>query len=253
MKNEGYSLTDLHRLLLGRAPWSFALEVMLRTCFVYVLLVTVVRLLGKRMSGQLSNLELAVMIVLGAIVSAPMQVPQRGIVPGALLLGLLLVLQRTLSVLGTRSARLERTIQGPTSILVKDGRIEVHALERARISHEQLFSILRVQKYLHLGQLRRVYLESNGSLSSLRAGNPQPGLSVAPAFDRDRQPPPGRSTSLVACSRCGNVRPASPPPGPCGACGNETWRPAIGETGGDERGPTRARGDSSEVHSEQQS
>jgi uncharacterized membrane protein YcaP (DUF421 family) len=219
----------MHRILLGTAPSSFILEVLLRTCLVYAILVIVVRLLGKRMTGQLSNLELAVMLVLGAIVSAPMQIPERGIAPGALLLVLLLGLQRTLSALATRSARFERWLLGRTSILVKDGRIQLEALHRARISREQLLSTLRTQRFRHLGEVRRVYLESSGSFSVLRAPNPGPGLTLAADFDPSREPPAARAVPLVACGECGKVEKDDAHPQRCVVCGRSMWRSAVGE------------------------
>jgi hypothetical protein len=54
------SLADWHRLLLGKAPFAFLLELLLRATVVYLALLLIVRLLGKRMSGQLTNLELGV-------------------------------------------------------------------------------------------------------------------------------------------------------------------------------------------------
>jgi uncharacterized membrane protein YcaP (DUF421 family) len=64
-------LTDWKRILFGTAPASFLLEVLARTAVMYVALLVVLRLLGKRMSGQITILEMAILISLGAIVSVP--------------------------------------------------------------------------------------------------------------------------------------------------------------------------------------
>src|SRR4051812_43129161 len=109
------SLATWKRILIGTAPFGFALEVFLRTIVVYLVLVAAVRLLGKRMSGQITNLELGVMMTLGAIVSVPMQSPDRGIVPGLLLLVCVVLLQRGFSEIGTRSSRAERLLLGEAS------------------------------------------------------------------------------------------------------------------------------------------
>ena len=60
------------RLLMGNDPFQFLGEIVIRTVLVYLALMLAVRLLGKRMSGQITNLELAVMIPLGAIVAVPL-------------------------------------------------------------------------------------------------------------------------------------------------------------------------------------
>jgi uncharacterized membrane protein YcaP (DUF421 family) len=75
MKKEEVHLADWKRLLMGNATWEFLLEATLRTLLMYVILLTILRLMGKRMNGQISILELAVMISLGAIVSLPCNRP----------------------------------------------------------------------------------------------------------------------------------------------------------------------------------
>ena len=79
MKKEDIHLGDLARILFGEAPPLFLLEVFVRTLIVYVFLLYILRWLGKRMSGQLTIMELSVMLTLGAIVSASMQIPDHGI------------------------------------------------------------------------------------------------------------------------------------------------------------------------------
>jgi uncharacterized membrane protein YcaP (DUF421 family) len=61
-------------------------EVFIRTLIIYVFLLFVLRWLGKRMSGQLAIMELSVMLTLGAIAAASMQLPDHGILEGFLLL-----------------------------------------------------------------------------------------------------------------------------------------------------------------------
>lgn len=154
----------------------------------------------------------------------------QGILPSLVLLAWLLVLQRSLSKLATRSASFERKILGETSIIVKDGRIELGALEEAHVSREQLFATLRTQRIRHLGEVARVYLEACGAFSVLRAAEARPGLTLAPSFeDEDGQAPPARRTDLVACGSCGDVQPARERGERCACCGRSNFRPALGE------------------------
>jgi uncharacterized membrane protein YcaP (DUF421 family) len=78
----------------------FLLEVLARTAAVYLVLILLVRMLGKRMSGQISNIELSVMVVLGAIVSGAFQLPDRGVLPALMLMLTLLALQRGVRLRG---------------------------------------------------------------------------------------------------------------------------------------------------------
>jgi uncharacterized membrane protein YcaP (DUF421 family) len=168
------------RLLVGEEPFAFLGEVLLRTAIVYSFLTFTMRALGKRMGGQTSNLELAVMVSLGAIVSLPMQVGESGIAPSVVLLVCLLGLQRGVTMLGARHARVERLTQGSPSILVRDGVLCLPELAHARISRRELFSILRTHGVCQLGEVKRVYLESGGVISILRADPVGQGSSTLP-------------------------------------------------------------------------
>src|SRR5947209_8437399 len=97
MKKEEIHLYDIKRILLRQAPAAFLLETLLRTLIVYIGLLFIIRLLGKRMAGQLTITEMAVILTLGAIVSPPMQMPDHGIVMGLFILAGIALLQRGLT------------------------------------------------------------------------------------------------------------------------------------------------------------
>src|SRR5206468_811332 len=146
-------------ILFGEAPPVFMLEVFLRTIIVYLGLLVVVRLLGKRMQGQLTITEMAVMLTLGAIVSPAMQIPDKGILMGLLLLLCILIFQRSLTWINFINERIEKLTQGELITLVKDGKLNVEEMKRSRISHQQLFQVLREKSIFNLGDVERVYLE----------------------------------------------------------------------------------------------
>src|SRR6195952_5060980 len=121
MKKEDVDLGDLTRILFGEAPPLFLVEVFIRTLITYIFLLFILRWLGKRMSGQLTIMELSVMLTLGAIVSASMQLPDHCILEGILLLHCALGFQRGISYLGVLSTKFERLTQGKVGMLIKDG------------------------------------------------------------------------------------------------------------------------------------
>jgi uncharacterized membrane protein YcaP (DUF421 family) len=231
-------LTDWKRLLLGNAPAGFLLEMLLRLIVVYAALALVIRLFGKRMSGQLTNVDLAVMLLLGAIVGAPLTIPERGLLPALLLLGALVALHWGLNALGARSARLEDVTQGQGTLFLKEGRLNRPELEHCGVSNEQLFSALRAKGVNHLGELKRVYFEANGEYSLIRAPLAKPGLTVQPASDVALQRVLPRDDTARACARCGHVVPAPASHGPCEHCAAEEWSPAI--AGAQEQKPAAA-------------
>jgi uncharacterized membrane protein YcaP (DUF421 family) len=220
------SLQTWKRMLIGNAPFGFALEVLLRTAVVYLVLIAAVRLLGKRMSGQVTNLELGVMLTLGAIVSVPMQAAERGIVPGLVLLCSIVLIQRGSSQLEASSLSAARLLIGKPSLLVRDGVLLPRELEHAHLSQQQLFSVLRTQHVRHLGEVERVYLEAFGAFSVLRRTKPVPGLSVLPS---PAELAKGSASPALVCSYCGHAAPGTgQAQGCCSNCSHGEWTAPVG-------------------------
>lgn len=162
MEYDEVDLWDWHRILIGDAPTIYLLEVFFRTLIIYLALVMTIRIMGKRMGGQLTLAEMAVMITLGAIISVPMQIYDRGILMGFTALVVAYLFQRGYNYLQVLNPRFEELNLGEVSLLIKDGKIQHEQLKAARISKNQLFSILRNKKVTHLSQVRRLYLEACG-------------------------------------------------------------------------------------------
>src|SRR4051812_18331193 len=215
----------IHRILLGNAPFGYLAELLIRVVLVYTLLLVVVRFLGKRMSGQITNVELGVMIVLGGIVAVPLEIADRGMLPGLLLLVTVLALQRALGAIQSRSAAAERVMLGHASTLVRDGVIQLAELEQAAISQQELFALLRASKIRQLGEVGRVYLEAYGFLSVWRARRPVPGLAVLPNEDGEFAARLVTARDQAACDYCGWVTDA--PAKRCAHCAREHFTPAV--------------------------
>jgi uncharacterized membrane protein YcaP (DUF421 family) len=233
MKKEEIHLSDIMRILFGQAPPIFLLEVFIRTLLIYLILILVMRWLGKRMSGQLTIMELAVMLTLGAIVSVPMQMPDRGIIQGVVLLLCALAFQRGVSLLGFRSGKIEDTLQGKSSLLVKNGILQLDQMRKDRITKQQIFSKLRQENIFNLGTVERIYLEACGLFSIYKTDEPRAGLPVLPPDDQDiykdtkqaeLQTP--QRNALVACTNCGYAKPKEDNAA-CENCGENNWVNAV--------------------------
>ena len=231
MKKEEIRLDDIQRILFGQAPPEFLLETFIRTVIIYILLLVIVRWLGKRMSGQLTIMEMAVMLTLGAIVSVPMQVPDRGLLQGVLLLLCTLLFQRGISLLGFKNEKTENMLQGKTSLLIKDGVLQLKQMKKDRISRQQVFSELRQENILNLGMVDRLYLEAEGLFSIFKANEPRPGLPIFPPDDQDlanKQVPATTqgSIQLLACIGCGTIKEKNED-AVCTDCGHEEFINAV--------------------------
>ena len=217
----------IQRLLIGDGPWAFLIEIVPRAVIIYALLLVAMRLMGKRMAAQLSITELAVVLMLVAAIGVPIQVSSQGVLPAAVVLFAVVLLQRLTGKAGFRWRRFEILEQGDVTILVKDGRMLLDELKACEMSREMLASELRAAEVAHLGQLRRVYLEASGSISIVRRKSERPGLTVRPDMDRalfDALAAHGH----FSCWSCGTTVAADESPSyRCPGCKADRWESAV--------------------------
>lgn len=227
MNAQDVRLDDWRRILSGQEPAAFYLELLLRAAVVYLILLVAMRLLGKRMSSQLSRTELAAVVSLAAAVGVPLLASDRGLVPGAAVALVVVITGRAVARLACRSARIEKATQGFLTILVDDGTLQLQAMKNSRITRERLFAQLRSERIHHLGLVERLYLEANGTFTMLREPSPRPGLSVIPEWDEEfRHELRGREDHPV-CWRCGEHRQSREASARCPNCGRACWVEAV--------------------------
>ena len=137
----------------------------IRTIVLYLVLIFVIRLMGKRQIGQMEPAELVVTMLVANLAAIPMQdgaIPlYSGVVPIVTVLGVELVL----SALSLRSVRLRRILCGKPVILVENGQILQKNLKKTRITLDELTGHLREKDVLDLRSVQYAILETNGNLS----------------------------------------------------------------------------------------
>lgn len=229
MKKDEIEITDWYRILVGEAPWEFMLEVFIRTVVVYIALTVVLRLMGKRMSGQLTISELAVMVTLGAIISVPMQIPERGLLQGLLVLLCALIFHRGIGFLECINPKIEQITQGKEALLVKNGVINVKNLDAKKISKPQLYAALRNKEIYNLGEVKRVYIEACGLFSIYTFDKPYHGLSLSPEKDGELDAfLHTDQDEKIVCQDCGQLKEeAAEDEKCCKNCGSHLWITAI--------------------------
>lgn len=150
-----------------------------RTILLYLVLVFVIRLLGKRQIGEMEPMEFVVTMLIANLAAIPMQdgaIPLlSGLVPILTVLGAELVL----SGLALRSMVLRRILCGKPILLIENGKILVKNLQKTRITLDELTGHLRTKDVLDPTQVQYAILETNGELSVF----PYPEYTPASAGD----------------------------------------------------------------------
>ena len=137
----------------------------IRTVLLYLVLIWVVRLMGKRQIGQMEPAEFVVTMLVANLASIPMQdggIPLfSGVVPIVTVLGMELVL----SALAMKSVPLRKLLCGKPVILIENGNILQKNLKKTRITLDELTGHLREKDILDLQAVQFAILETNGNLS----------------------------------------------------------------------------------------
>lgn len=220
MKSEEIKLDDLWRILIGEVPGSFFIEVIIRTAFIYLLLMIGMRLLGKRMAGQLNKIEMISLTTLAAAVGVPLQAPDRGLLP-ALIITIIVVLSgRFISGMAFRSESFEKLSQDTLTVLIKDSVLQLDQMRKVKITRDRLFAFLRSNNVTHLGTVKRVYLEAGGFFTLVEDKSSRPGLIILPQWDvaliTDLQ-----RENVFVCATCGCFK--SSDTRTCEFCNNSHW------------------------------
>ena len=139
-----------------------------RAIVLYLVVLIVMRLMGKREIGQLQPFELAISIMIADLASIPMTeigIPIfNGIVP---ILGLL-VMHLVISVINLKSLRAREIICGKPSILIYRGKINEKALVKERFTINELVERLRGNNVVNLGDVEYAILETSGQVTVIQ-------------------------------------------------------------------------------------
>jgi uncharacterized membrane protein YcaP (DUF421 family) len=228
MVQEKYQLLDLHRILIGDVPPVFFVEVIIRTIVIYFILILSIRLMGKRMALQLNVTEMTAMVALAAAIGVPMQAPDRGILPAAVIAAVVVLSERIITRIIMRSKKSETRFQGDMNVLVEDSVLNYSCIKNVGMSRTLVLQQLRAHGIDHLGKVKRLYMETSGAFSLVKQLEIKPGLSVLPDHDPDYWQDEHRQAEVCVCSNCGLSRnTAAKNDMECENCKENHWEAAV--------------------------
>ncbi|MES2680867.1 MAG: YetF domain-containing protein [Bacteroidota bacterium] len=218
---------DWSRVLFNELPGHFLFEVVLRSTVMFVLLLLVLKLAGKRGVKQLSVFETVIIISLGSAAGDPMFYEDVGLVPAIGVFFVVILLYRFVTWLTGKNQRFERFMEGKTECLVTEGKFSATKFERESISHDEFFTELRLKNIEHLGQVKKAYLETTGDVSVyfFEDKDVRHGLPITPELFYNKTKVI-REPNLYACAKCGEIKHLSNAT-QCPVCENTEWVLAI--------------------------
>lgn len=158
-----------------------------RAIVLYILVLVVMRLMGKREIGQMQPFELAISIMIADLAATPMTetgVPiSNGIMP---ILGLL-VMHLIISMINIKSTKAREIVCGKPTILIYRGRIDQKALKKERFTINELEERLRDNSIFNIGDVEYAILETSGQVTVIpkpnkRATTPE-DFNIEPKYE----------------------------------------------------------------------
>lgn len=141
------------------------IDTIVRTAVLYLIVVLLIRLMGKRQVGELQPSELVVTILISELASIPMQDLSRPVSNGVTAILVLVILELLLSVITLKIPPLRRLFSGKPAIVISDGKIDQQMMKRLRYSIDDLLEGLRTDGCFCIEDVHYAILETNGTLS----------------------------------------------------------------------------------------
>ena len=142
--------------------WS---ELVIRAVVVYIFLLALLRITGKRQVGQLAPFDLVLLLVLSNAVQNSMNGGDNSLLGGLVSAATLVAINYLVGYLTYRSKRLEILIEGRPQILIHNGELFEDVMARSQLTHHELHAALRQAGCACVEDVHSAILENNGSIS----------------------------------------------------------------------------------------
>ncbi len=143
-------------------PWW---ELIVRSAVVYIFLLILLRITGKRQVGQLAPFDLVLLLVLSNAVQNSMNAGDNSLIGGLLSAATLVLLNFGVGMATYRSKKLESLVEGRPQILIHNGRLFEDVVQKARLTHHELHAALRLAGCSCIEEVHSAILENSGEIS----------------------------------------------------------------------------------------
>ena len=154
------------------------LVVVYRTIFLYILILIIFRLMGKREVGELSLMDLVIFVLIAEVASFALDDPKRDLFGSIMPMILLLFIKLGTSYWSLKSKKVRDLIDGSPSIIIRNGEIIESEMRKIRYNLDDLFQQLREQQVGSVQDVAYAFLESSGNLSVFKMGGDHPVLPL---------------------------------------------------------------------------
>ena len=157
------------------------LTTFIRTVILYILVLVIMRMMGKREIGQLQPFELAIAIMIADLASIPMANIGIPIFSGIIPILALLMMHLIISNINLKSINMRKIICGKPTILIYRGKIDEKALKKEKFTINELQERLRGNNVFNIGDVEYAILETSGQITVIQ--KPDKRTTIPADFD----------------------------------------------------------------------
>ncbi len=139
--------------------------VLIRTIILYLIVLFVIRIMGKAELSKMSPFQLIVVFMIAELASIPIESPDVSMITGVAAIFTLLFLQVLISFISLKSEKFKNFFSGKPSVLIDSGEINQKELKALRITINDLMEQLRIGGSPSISEVDFAIMESNGDLS----------------------------------------------------------------------------------------
>ena len=141
------------------------LTIIIRSIIIYLIVLLVFRLMGKRQLGQMQPFELVLTLIIADLATIPMAEVSVPVLHGVVPLLTLVVLHFILTLISRSSHFFSKIISGKPVIIVNPKGIDYKAMKKLNLSTDDIFEALRGAGYFNISQVQYAIMETNGKVS----------------------------------------------------------------------------------------
>src|SRR3954464_6434877 len=144
------------------------MDIVFRAIALYVFVVFIMRVIGRRELSSMTPFDLVLLIILGDAIQQGLTQDDYSVTGAVLAIATIASLQVFTSYLSFRSRRARRVLEGEPIVLVERGQIVQRNLKRERMTAEEIAEEMRQQQIASLDDVDWAIVETNGSISFIK-------------------------------------------------------------------------------------
>ncbi|HSU78903.1 MAG TPA: DUF421 domain-containing protein, partial [Candidatus Angelobacter sp.] len=145
-----------------------------RTIFLYFVILLTFRLMGKREIGRLSVVDLVVNIMIAELCVLAIEQPEAPMIRTIIPIALLLAIQVLMALFSLKSRSFRHLVDGTPATIIKNGEIDEQQMKKQRYNFDDLMMQLREQNVRSVGDVEFAFLETGGKLSVIKKDTSTP-------------------------------------------------------------------------------